>query len=107
MEEYAHELGDGSEDYEPFDESPWALDFRIWISLKWWKFKSLFFRCPECGHWPDQTHDQAKQGYRWENDKVAHMLGIGMYGCRRCGEGSIEARDRYNAEYGEHFQEDH
>jgi DNA-directed RNA polymerase subunit N (RpoN/RPB10) len=59
--------------------------------MYWWELRMRFHRCPECGHWPDRHYDSI--GPRWEDDKVAQMLGIAQYGCRRCGEGSIEERD--------------
>ena len=59
--------------------------------LGWWEFKAWFHRCPECGHRPDKHYDS--KGPRWEDDKIAAMLAIGQYGCRRCGEGSIAERD--------------
>jgi hypothetical protein len=59
--------------------------------LRWWRFLDHFHRCSECGHWPDAHRDGIAP--RWENDKVAHMLGIARYGCRRCGHGAIEERD--------------
>lgn len=68
-----------------------ALPFGERLMLHWWHFKAWFHRCPECGHRPDEHHDST--GPRWEDDKVAAMLGIGQYGCRRCGHGAIEGRD--------------
>lgn len=62
------------------------------FSFAWWKFKSWFHRCPECGKRPNGFDDASMP--RWENDKVAAMLGIQQYGCRRCGGGAIEGRDR-------------
>lgn len=59
--------------------------------LRWWKFKARFHRCPECKHRPDRHYGDF--GSRWEDDKVARMLGIGQYGCRRCGHGAIADRD--------------
>lgn len=59
--------------------------------LRWWAFRAWFHRCPECKHRPDRHYDSI--GPRWEDDKIARMLGIGQYGCRRCGHGSIEERD--------------
>jgi DNA-directed RNA polymerase subunit N (RpoN/RPB10) len=59
--------------------------------LRWWAFKAWFHRCPECGHRLDKHYDST--GPRWEDDKTAHMLGIGKYGCRRCGHGAVEERD--------------
>ena len=43
--------------------------------LRWWQFKAWFHRCPECGHRPDRHYDSGAP--RWENDKIARMLGIG------------------------------
>jgi len=59
--------------------------------LRWWKFKAWFHRCPECKHRPDRHFDSP--GPRWEDDKIAQMLGVGKYGCRRCGHGAIAERD--------------
>lgn len=74
-------------DHEDIEALP--LRDRIW--LRWRKFKAWFHRCPECGTRPDDHYDA---GPRWEDDKIALMLGIGQYGCRRCGHGAIEERDR-------------
>jgi hypothetical protein len=61
---------------------------RVW--LRWWAFKCWFYRCPECGHRPDRHYGL---GPRWEDDKIARMLGVGQYGCRRCGAGAVKERD--------------
>lgn len=53
------------------------------VRLRWWKVQGWFRRCPECG----------QRGYstvapRWEDDKVAHMLGLindDHCRCRCCG----------------------
>jgi hypothetical protein len=31
---------------------------------------------------------------RWEDDKIAAMLGVAHYGCPSCGFGAIKERDR-------------
>jgi hypothetical protein len=62
-----------------------------WLRLRWWRFLDHFHRCSECGHWPDAHRDHIAP--RWEDDKTAAMLGIGRYGCRRCGHGAIEERN--------------
>jgi hypothetical protein len=59
--------------------------------LLWWRFKAWFHRCPECGHRPDGHHSSGAP--RWEDDRIARMLGIGQYGCRLCGHGAIAERD--------------
>ena len=64
---------------------------RMPLWLIWWEFKARFHRCPECGHRPDRHYGSAAP--RWENDKIAAMLGIGQYGCRRCGNGATSERD--------------
>lgn len=34
----------------------------------------------------------------WCDDKVAQMLGVAQFGCRRCGRGAIAERDRLTTE---------
>lgn len=34
----------------------------------------------------------------WADDPVAQMLGVAQYGCRRCGRGMTEQRDRQEAD---------
>ncbi len=58
--------------------------------LRWWGFKTWLHRCPECGHRPDRHYESI--GPRWEDDRVAQMLGIAQYGCRRCGHGASAER---------------
>jgi hypothetical protein len=70
------------------------MPFGDWVRLRWWRLLDHFHRCSECGHWPDAHRDGIAP--RWEDDKTAHMLGIGRFGCRRCGHGAIEERDRSN-----------
>jgi hypothetical protein len=72
------------------DEFDWT--WRDRLSLRWWKFRTWFHRCPECKHRPDRHFDGSAP--RWEDDKIAKMLGIGQYGCRRCGHGSITNQPR-------------
>jgi hypothetical protein len=64
--------------------------------MRWWEFTCWFRRCPECGHRPDRHDDNI--GPRWEDDAIARMLGIGQYGCRRCGQGAIAERDAHHKE---------
>lgn len=64
--------------------------------LRWWSFKAWFHRCPECGNRPDRHYDSP--GPRWEADRIARLLGIGQYGCPRCGHGAIEQRDAARAD---------
>lgn len=60
-----------------------------WWQVRWWQFIWWFRRCPEC-----HRRGYGNVGPRWEDDKVAQMLGIAQYGCPRCGKGAIEERDR-------------
>ena len=82
IEGFHHALGD-------LRAALWRVDFKIAMRMRWWKFKSYFRRCPECKNWPDQ-HDNDMP--RWENDKIAKMLGSAKFGCPRCGHGSTEER---------------
>ena len=61
------------------------------LRLLWWKALAWLHRCPECGHRPDGHKDWMP---RWEDDRTARLLGIGQYGCRRCGHGAIEEARR-------------
>jgi hypothetical protein len=46
--------------------------------------------CPARSRWRRYRYAQPF----WRDDKVAAMLGIGQYGCRRCGRGAVAERDR-------------
>lgn len=59
------------------------------INLRWWATRAWFRRCPECGA-RGRGNSPAP---RWEDDKIAQMLGVAAYGCPRCGQGSVEERD--------------
>jgi hypothetical protein len=83
IEGFHHALGD-------LRASLWRIDSQVRWEMRWWKFKALFKRCPECHHWPD-THDDKYS--RWEDDRVAQMLGSAKYGCPRCGNGCTEERE--------------
>lgn len=76
-----------SERDDMYDDLTLAERFR----LRWWGLRAWLHRCPECHHRPDRHHDSI--GPRWEDDRVAQMLGVAQYGCRRCGAWSIEERD--------------
>lgn len=65
-----------------------TLPLSDWLLLRWWKVRDWLRRCPECG----------ERGYggkapRWEDDKVAQMLGIAHFGCPCCGKGAVKERD--------------
>lgn len=60
------------------------LTFNDRMHLRFHKELTRWRRCPECG----------ERGYgtsapRWEDDKVAQMLGIAHKGCPCCGHGSV------------------
>jgi hypothetical protein len=44
--------------------------------------------CPARSRWRRYRYAQPF----WRDDKVAAMLGIGQYGCRRCGRGAVAER---------------
>lgn len=64
-------------------ETDARLSARDWLLLRWWGFRAWLRRCPECGQRGYSTASP-----RWENDRVAHMLGIVTPDrCRCCGKG--------------------
>ena len=67
-------------------ESRLSLSQRL--QLRWWGARAWLRRCPEC-----RVRGFGGNAPRWEDDKIAQMLGIATYGCPCCGEGAIEERD--------------
>lgn len=59
------------------------------LQLRWWGIRAWFRRCPEC-----RVRGYGGNAPRWEDDKIAQMLGVATYGCPCCGNGAIEERDR-------------
>jgi predicted RNA-binding Zn-ribbon protein involved in translation (DUF1610 family) len=72
-------------------ENDVRLSFNDRIRLRIWQEFARYHRCPECGHRPDLHHNSGAP--RWEHDRVAQMLGVAQFGCRRCGNGAITERD--------------
>lgn len=64
------------------------LPLRLRMQLHWWHLRVWFGRCPEC-----RQRGYLGNGPRWEDDKVAQMLGVAAYGCPCCGKGATEERD--------------
>lgn len=69
------------------------LPLRLRLQLHWWHLRAWFGRCPEC-----RQRGYLGNGPRWEDDKVAQMLGVAAYGCPCCGKGAVEERDAQKEE---------
>lgn len=63
------------------------LGTREWLASRLVGLLRHLHRCPECGVRPD-PHWRS-MAPRWDEDRVAAMLGVGHKGCRRCGNGAV------------------
>lgn len=70
---------------QPAPERP-PLTLRV--QIRWWALRAWFRRCEECS-----LRGRSEYGPRWEDDKVAQMLGIAHLGCPACGKGAIAERN--------------